>query len=181
MRKSPAPRWLGNPNRYRHRSRGAELIQPVRELLATERFDRVAEQLMPDGLAIPSAVQLWLGQLVFRIGAIAKGIEQVYPGEERIAVAMADAITRRYKKVSVGFELDPLDQVVVRVDILKDSFAAQRRAIMHDVDKLLGRIAFRSISADAAVNDLADIIQRVQDFVSPPESEAFQPACPESN
>ena len=140
-------------------------IEPVRQLIATGQFDRIAEQLMPEGRVIPDSDQLWLGHVVFRIGAVAKGIQQVYPRETRVAGAMADAVTRRYKKISAGFQADPLGQAVVRVDVQTDPLADRKRAIMRDVDSLLGRIAFRSVGAEAATDELAEILQRVQDLM----------------
>lgn len=139
--------------------------EPVGKLMAAGQFDRIARQLMPDGRDIHGSHQLWLGQLVFRIGAVAKGIQQVYPGEEQVAGMMADAVTRRYKKTSAAFQADPLDHAVVRVDVRTDPLANQKRAIMRDVDTLLGRIALRSVGAEAATQELAEILQRVQDLM----------------
>lgn len=143
----------------------SEPLLPVLELVEANRFNRIAEQLMPDDLAIPTPHQVWLGQVVFRIGAAAKGVKQVHPGAEQTAVALAGAITRRYKRVSVNFMADPLAQAVVRADAHTDPLAGRKRAIMRNLDTLLGRIALRSVDADSTVEELARVIQRVQDLL----------------
>ncbi len=156
----------------------AERVKPVAELIASGQFDRIAQQLMPDGRVIPGSHQVWLGQVVFRIGAVAKGIKQVYPGEERVAGAMAGAIMRRYKKISAAFQLDPLDHATVRFDVRMDPLADQKRAVMRDVDTLLARIAFHSVGAEAAVEELAEIVQRVQDLMCVQEATSPRPQAP---
>lgn len=140
-------------------------VEPICELMAAGRFDRIAEQLMPDDREIPAALQLWLGQVVFRIGAAAKGIERLDPDGEAVAGRMADAITDRYKEVSVNFELDPLAQAVVRIDVRNDPLGLEKRAVMRELDLLLGRIAFHgvgAVDAGTVADELAGIVQRAQ-------------------
>ncbi len=140
-------------------------LVPVKDLIAARRFDLIAEQLLPGPDAIPQTLQLWLGQLVFRIGAAAKGIKQIYPSDSREVTELGDAVTRRYKSVSAGFRLDPLAQAVVRVDPQTDPLAAEKRAIMRAIDTLLGGIAHRSVDVEETMRQLADIVQRTQDLL----------------
>ena len=145
-----------------------EPIQSVAALIESARFDRIAEQLMPSNWKPSAAVRLWLGQVVFRIQAVAKGIDEVYPGEGRIALDLAGALRRRYRRVSVDLEQSPLDQAVVRVDVHGDPLATRRREIVADLDRLMGRIAFQAVNAEAATITGADIVQRVQDLSPKP-------------
>jgi len=138
---------------------------PVKDLIAARRFDLIAEQRLPGPDAIPQTLRLWLGQLVFRIGAAAKGIKQIYPSDSREVTELGDAVTRRYKSVSAGFRLDPLAQAVVRVDPQTDPLAAEKRAIMRDIDALLGGIALRSVDVEETTRQLADIVQRTQNLL----------------
>jgi effector-binding domain-containing protein len=149
----------------------------VQELIAARQFERVAEQLLPGPDGIPQRLQLWLGQLVFRIGAAAKGIERMYPSEGREVIELADAITRRYKSVSVGFELDPLAQAVVRVDWSDDRQETEEQAVMQAMDALLGRIALKSVDLEETMAQLSDVVQRAQDRLRSSQAEA-QDAIP---
>ncbi len=161
---TPAEETAAQMDDSRHQS-----VEPVCELMAAGRFDRIAEQLMPDDCDIPAGLQVWLGQVVFRIGAAAKGIEQLDPDGEHVAARMADAIIDRYREVSVNFELDPLDQAVVRVDVWNDPLGLGKRAVMRELDMLLGRIAFHRVGpldAGAVTDELAGIVQRVQDLMT---------------
>lgn len=156
-----------------------EPIQPVAALMEAARLDRIAEQLMPSDRELSAAVRLWLGQVVFRIQAVAKGINEVYPGEGRIALDLADALRRRYRRVSVDLEQSPLDQAVVRVDVHGDPLATRKREIVANLDRLMGRIAFQTIDAEAATIALADIVQRVQDLFQKPGAAAPKDTLPD--
>lgn len=149
--------------------RGHQPLEPVCELMAAGRFDHIAEQLMPDDCDIPAGLQVWLGQIVFRIGAAARGIEQLDPDGKAVVRQMSDAIIDRYREVSVNFELDPLDQAVVRVDVWSDPLGLGKRAVMRELDMLLGRIAFHrggTVDAGTVVDELAGIVQRAQDLMN---------------
>jgi hypothetical protein len=155
----------------------AEPPVSVKDLVAARQFERVAEQFLPSPDAIPQRLQLWLGQLVFRIGAAGKGIERMYPNEDREVIEFADAITRRYKSVSVGFELDPLAQAVVTVDWSEGRHGAEEQAVMRTMDALLGRIALKSVDLEEAMAQLSDVVQRAQDRLRSSQAE-IQDAIP---
>lgn len=156
----------------------AEPVLPVSELMAAGRFERIAEQLMPDQSAIPASLQVWLGQVVLRIGAAARGIEHVYPGNEPRMRRLADAVTRRYKEVSAGFEFDPLYEPVVNIDVRNDPLRRNKQSLMHELDMLLGRIALRSVDAKTAVEELTAIVQRVQELTTAHDTGVPEPASP---
>jgi len=138
---------------------------------------------MPDDRPVPRAHQLWLGQVVFRIGAAAKGIARVYPGQETEVAAFSEAISRRYKKASVEFAMDPLRHAVVRVDSRNDPDAAVKNAIMHDLDSLLARIGQRSMDSEAVLVELKRIADGVKLLLhgSAMPLSAPSPATEESN
>lgn len=141
-----------------------EPIRPVRELIATSRFDRIAEQLIPVDRPTPAALQVWLGQVVFRVSAVAKGIEQTFPGGAPQVTALSEAIVRRYRQASESSTVNPLESAVVHVDMRSDPRSAQRRSIVRDLDNLLGQVAIKTVDADSALGRLEDILQRIQDL-----------------
>jgi effector-binding domain-containing protein len=142
-----------------------EPIQPVRELIAVSRFDRIAEQLIPVDRPTPAALQVWLGQVVFRVSAVAKGIEQTFPGGAPQVTALSEAIVRRYRQASESSNVNPLESAVVHVDMRSDPHSAQRRSIVRDLDNLLGQVAIKTVDADSALGRLEDILQRIQDLM----------------
>ncbi len=155
------------PTEAKPQAAGPEPVQPVRELVALQRWDRVAEQLMPNGHDIPAALQVWFGQIVFRTRALAKGIRNLDPDKKHGIVALAQAIAQRYQTVSARFTLDPLAQAVVRIDLLGDRNALERRRLLRDLDTLLGRVAQKALEPNDALTSLTDIIQRLQDLLHP--------------
>jgi len=131
------------------------------ELLDIGEVDAIARRLMPDDTPIPRDADLWLGQVVFRVSAVAKGIEKTYPGEGGKVAALAEAIRTRYRQASAQQSDEALAQVVVRVSP-KDAQAVQeRRALLQDFDRLLSRIAGRAVDAEGARASLAAELDRV--------------------
>ena len=94
--------------------------------------------------------------------------------------SLADAIRARYKKESAGLELSPLDQAIVRVDVRADPLAETKRAIMTDLDRLSGRIALKSVDAQAATDAVVDIVQRAQDLLQQVDAAGERRTPPDS-
>lgn len=152
-----------------------EAVQKVAVLIATGRYDRVAEQLIPADRTLPPSYRIWLGQVVFRVRAVANGIERANHQEARSVTAVAEALRLRYGKAMADLHGASLQQAVVRVDVHRDSEAARMRSIVGDLDRLMGRIAFGGLDPTGATKALAEILQRVQDVV-----ETARPDEPES-
>ena len=143
----------------------ADSLSPAGQTGEQPRFDHLARQLLPDNQPMQQSVQVWLGQVVFRVRAAAKGIKRVYPGQEQAVMALADAVKRRYQVVSADFAVDPLDHAVVQVNPESDRHAIEKRNIMRDLDSLLGRIAVKGVDPEATLNELADIVRRAHEVL----------------
>ena len=147
---------------YAH-TESMEPLYPIKDLVDSSSFDRIAEQLVPMNRPMPPGMQVWFGQVVFRISAVAKGIEQTYPGGSPQATALSEAMVRRYRQASASSKVDPLAQAIVRVDVNADPQSAQKRLIVRDLDNLLGQVALKTVDAKSALDRLSDLLQRVQD------------------
>lgn len=143
-----------------------EPLYPIKDLIDSSRFDRVAEQLIPADRPMSAGMQIWFGQVVFRINAVAKGIEQTYPGGSPQATALSEAIVQRYRQAPASSKVDPLAQAVVRVDTHSDPQSAQKRSIVRDLDNLLGQVALRTVEPQSALDRLCDLLQRTQDLTN---------------
>ncbi len=143
-----------------------EPLYPIKDLVESSGFDRIAEQLFPTDRPMPVGMQVWLGQVVFRISAVAKGIEQRYPGGSPQATALSEAIVRRYRQASASSKVDPLAEAVVRVDTCLDPQSTQKRLIVRDLDNLLGQVALKTVDAESALDRLSGLLQRIQDMTN---------------
>ena len=143
-----------------------EPLFPIKDLIDSSRFDRIAEQLVPMNRTMPVGMQIWFGQVVFRISAVAKGIEQTYPGGSLQATALSEAIVRNYRRLSASSTVDPLAQAVVRVDTHMEPQSTQKRLIVRDLDNLLGQVALKTMDAESALDRLSELLQRVQDVTN---------------
>ena len=137
----------------------------IEDLVAGSQFDRVARLLMPEDSAIPEDRQTWLGQMVFLIGAAAKGVERKQPGEAEPVTALAEAIQSRYLEVSAQYEFRPIDQVVIRFDPSGDPLAAAKQAIMHELSSLLAEVSHQSVDAESALARLGRVLQKMHDLL----------------
>lgn len=140
-------------------------LRPIPELVKEKKFDLIAEQLLPDAERIHPELQIWVGQVVFRIRALGKGARKVFPKEAAKLTRLTDPIAARYKAVSVNFAEDPLAEAVVRVDNEGDPGASGKEAVVRDLDRLLARVAVKSVDTDAALATLIEIVGRAQVIV----------------
>lgn len=151
----------------------ATTIEPfysIKDLVDSSRFDRVAEQLVPTDHPMPPGMQIWFGQIAFRISAVAKGLEQNYPGGSPQATALSEAIVQRYRQTSASTQVDPLAQAVVRVDTHTDPQSSQKRSIVRDLDNLLGQVALKTVDPQSALIRLSELLQRIQDTTNATKS-----------
>ncbi len=145
------------------------------ELVDAGRFDEVAGRVVPLDRDLSGAMQIWLGQIVFRVGAIAKGVERVSPKDALPIRGIGDALRRRYRVASANLELNPLDHAVVHVDTRHDAHAAEKRAVMHRLDALMSRIALGTIEVEDVKTKTVDILRQIQELTQPPADRQREP------
>jgi len=134
-------------------------------LYVSQRMPQVAERLLPVGSSMSDAEVAWMGQFIFRVQALAKGVEQVYPQEAREIAdlkALAVALERRYREQRPDGFAGSAARVVVRAAPNQDRAAAARQAVMRDMDSLLGRVALRTVDAAGAVSGLIELLSRME-------------------
>jgi hypothetical protein len=133
--------------------------------VGNREFDRIAELVIPGSPGVARSLEPWLGQVVLRIGGIADGIGQVYPGENDVVKSMSNVLRNRYDAVMARSTIDPRDQPIVRVDPRSDGSAARKLAIMRELDGILGDISVLRVDAAEAARRLIETIQNVHDLV----------------
>lgn len=131
------------------------------ELAAEGRYDQVAELLIPNGQELQPAESLWLGQVLFRFGAAARGVVGYHPEQSSRVTDMVDALDGRYRGSTSYARHNPLKQTVSRVERGKDARAASRSAITRDLDRILGRIAWQTDSVEEIRAQLIGVLVRV--------------------
>ncbi len=134
------------------------------ELFAECRFEELAILMLPADQSFRAEFDVWFGQVVFRVAAVAKGLQHLHPEEATGAVQLADALMSRYRARSGDASSKALNQAVVRVDPAGDPNAAQKRLIMRELDTLLGRVATRVVTPPAAMQELQPILRKVQEL-----------------
>ncbi len=143
-------------------------------LLEAGHVEAIVQRLMPTDQAIAPDLDLWLGQIVFRVSAAGKGLARTYPEDKGHVSSLAKAIKERYRKASTEQSGRVLSQVIVRVPRGGSRSATQRQSVLRDMDRLLSRIAMKAVDANRARTDLAGLLERVKAVISanrsvPPE------------
>jgi hypothetical protein len=133
------------------------------ELFESGRHEAIAMRLMPRGEPIPPELNLWLGQIVFRVNAAAKGLDRMYPGEADDVGDLAAAFKQRYEVASKLRPAGASEPTVVRVDPSTTRASRHRRDMITELDRLLARISIKAAGPTKAKEELVQLIQRVQD------------------
>lgn len=134
----------------------------IAELAGKGRYMRVAELVVPIGQELSPAESLWLGQILFRVGAAARGLDRYYPDRTEEVAKLAEALDRRYRQSESYARHNPLEQAVSVAEPHSDPDAKRRRAITRDLDRLLGRIAWQAGTAEDVQVALIEILVRVK-------------------
>lgn len=138
------------------------MTDSIPALVRAERFDRVAALLLPDLHHIDRDEQVWIGQVIFRIKAAGRGMERKYPKTDDATTALAEALLERYLTV---FKARPADPLIVATAASTQGTGpgkAERRAIMRELDGLLGRIAFGTAEPEKVANEVAEHLERAR-------------------
>jgi len=151
-------------------------IRPVADLLAEGAFERIVLQVMPPDLQWSPELYFWWEQGVFRLSAIAKLTAHMYPDAHAPVSGLADALADRFHKVTANLDVAPPSPVVERADPSQLPGAAFWRDVLRDLDALLGRVTLRVAPPDVCAAEIAQCVQRIQDFTVPAgSSKAFPP------
>ncbi|MBI4717198.1 MAG: hypothetical protein HY763_05295 [Planctomycetes bacterium] len=137
-----------------------EVEASVASMYASQEYERLAERLIPAGGNESSAV--WIGQAVLRLRALADGVERVYPGQGVSLGALCVALEHRYQTVAGASKRRALDQATIRVDDGTDPRAREKRAVIRDLDALLGRLPHRGTTAETVATEIIGLLERIE-------------------
>jgi len=143
-----------------HPDTAGQSAEPIGILLANDRFDRIAERIVPDRASIPADDQVWLGQFVFRLEAARKGVRRIAPQDMGKAWKMVDAIVTRYRRVYSQGESTVLAEPVTNCGFGAAKSAGDRAQLMRDLDRLLGRIALQAVTVEQSAEELLALVER---------------------
>lgn len=141
--------------------REGRVINSIPLLVREARYDRVAALVLPHARGIDRNEQVWIGQVIFRIKAAGRGLDRKYPKTDGATTALAEALLERYRTL---FKARPADLLVgATTASAQDASprAAERRAIMRQLDALLSRIAFAA-APDTVADEVAHHLERAR-------------------
>jgi hypothetical protein len=130
--------------------------ETVAELVAAHRFDEMATRLLPDDRTPVGVSRTWLGQIVLRLDAVASGAALAHPDKSAAIDACCAAVRRRYDRLPLTAGPDPRDLPTIAAGV-----GPERRAIVARIDRLLSRIASRTVSPAGILGELASTLDQV--------------------
>jgi len=141
-------------------------LVPIDVLVQRHQYDRVAEQLLPDDRLLAPHLEVWLGQVMYRVTAITGALERRgKAGDNAALIALGNAIDQRYRQVSKGFHADPLSQPTWRLDQRSDPQGEEKKSIMRALELIMGRLAVGGLDPSSNLTEVVEILQRVQDVM----------------
>jgi len=129
-------------------------------------WDAIVERLIPMSPPLPALKRAWVGQVVVRVGAVAKGVQQVYPGQARETTVLAERLAERYRHIASPSELHPVTKSIHRIDPRANPIVQEQQAIIRDLDLLLGRLGQRTVSPEESLTHLNDILTHAAELIS---------------
>ena len=139
----------------------AEEVESITVALAAGNFVRVAELILPDKTLVDFDEQVWLGRVLLRIKAAATGIERKHPGDGKSLVDLAAALLLRYRSMFATTQEDLVASVMTTGVADTNGPGGEQRAIMRELDTLLGRIAFGAVGPQAALQEIVAVLVRL--------------------
>lgn len=151
---------------------GNRSVEPVSDvsletLIQDRRYEEAAIRLLPED-RLPGENRIWIGHVAFRIKALGKGAARKFGAEATPVVQLAQAVSMRHKVVTGAAYRDALANAIVRVDLHSGGAAAERMAITKDLDRLMRKVALRTVGASETLDELSAILLRVGRILHPP-------------
>ncbi|MBI3835019.1 MAG: GyrI-like domain-containing protein [Planctomycetes bacterium] len=140
----------------------------ISHLLDTENYTSLAERIVPEAKRIHPSLQIWLGQVVFRVSAVANGMRKNYQGQADELSVFAEKLKNRYREVSKDFNLDAADRDPGFE--LGSQIADRKAQVMRNLDRLMGKIGMKTTDSDAARIELTVILNSTSGVLKDGES-----------
>jgi len=137
--------------------------QTVLQLMSEGRFDDIAHRLMPARELVPP-LRLWIGEMVGRADAAARGMRELHPTDAFALVATAEALNVQYEVWATDSDKSARLQPATPIGINRDVPQSARR-LVRDMDILLARMAHRSLSPEDTQAQFAAVLQACIDLV----------------
>jgi hypothetical protein len=136
---------------------------PVRQWVEEGKFVELAIAVLPEN--VDSASRQWADQMAARIVALANGVQKLSPGEEGWLGELSTQLATRRDTIRVDPRRGP--QRVIGPSIPAGPKDADRKALMLELDRLMGNVSYRSLTPDQIRENLIQLLEKVASLDSP--------------
>jgi hypothetical protein len=128
---------------------------------AERDFDGLAITLLPEGTRLDPEVQVWVGQMAYRLLAVGRGMRQKFGEDADDVQYVAAALLERWRTF-LPPSADPLALASRSSSKITDP---HQKNILRRADLLLGRIAMGGSDREAATLEVVEMLQEVMEVV----------------
>ena len=129
-------------------------------------YKGIAQRLIPDKPIPSKETQIWLGQIVYRMGAVAKGVTIMYPDQAADTTVLTDALMDRLNRVAPDAMSEAKKQAINRTDFRPDSIEGQRARLVRALDTLLSKVSSKSKTPTEVASELRRILGLAENLIS---------------
>jgi hypothetical protein len=156
----------------------ADAPPSIKELLEAGDPERAADLLFANALAVDSATAQWLAGIVARVSAAARGLERVDPKDSGPLRLVATSLERRCEEALGKRCAEIAKQAPPVVAPHGDVQAAVRRKLATEFDRLLARVAQRTIDSARAFQEISSLLEQVYEHVRKSEGPVQNSSAP---
>jgi len=98
---------------------------------------------------------------------LARGLKQTASGREAEVPPLAQALSERFKVRFSKTALDPVNQTVVRAAPSDRNSKTDHNVLLHEVDRLMARVAQKTIEPPEVMEQLKPILERAFGVADP--------------
>lgn len=135
------------------------------DLWEKKDYKGIAERLIPDKPAPSKETQIWLGQIVYRVGAVAKGVSMMYPDQAADTTVLTDALMDRLTRVAPNAMSEAKKQAITRTDFRPDSIEGQRSRLVRALDTLLYKVSSKSKTPTEVASEVRRILGLAENLI----------------
>lgn len=140
---------------------------PMGDLWSQKDYSSIARRLIPVAPAPVGDTQVWLGQVVFRFNAVAKGLTMTDPDHAGDFTLFADTMTARLNQIAPNALGEARKRMTApQIDPRAETKDARRALVIRTLDTMLARISSRTLDVKGTTTEAGTLLSAIQDLIA---------------
>lgn len=139
-----------------------ESWKPIGELIASGESGAIARQIVACPGEVSDEIALWTAQFAIRTENLVRAFERIFPSAAEPLRPVADALAARVALAGPELQQRAISELPAAIVTPATGIDDGRSALMQDMDRLLTDLMTRRVSATAAGDRFAGILERAR-------------------